>query len=188
MSVLSTIGATALQVLRTVAPTLATAVGGPFGALATPIINAIFGLPANATVAASTAAITAATPDQLLALKQAEDNFQVQMKQLGISEEALTFTDLASARSMQVSTKDPNVARLAWLIIGGFMAMSAGVVIALLHSPTAGDAILKGEAGLFFGTLFGYLASEAKQASAFYFGSTAAGQVKDATIADIAKS
>jgi hypothetical protein len=46
---------------------------------------------------------------------------------------------------------------------------------------------LSGEAGLFFGTIFGYLSSEAKQASAFYFGSSEGSQAKDATIATIAK-
>jgi len=181
---LSGLGGVAKGVLGTVAPTILKAVGGPFGSLAAVALQAVFGTNDPAKV---DAALATATPDQLLALRKADDDFKIQMEQLRISEEDLAFKDTADARAMQVATKDPTVGRLAWLVIGGFLLMSCGVVAALFIWPDKGKLLLTGEAGLFFGTLFGYLASEAKQASAFFFGSTAGSQAKDATIADIAK-
>jgi hypothetical protein len=51
------------------------------------------------------------------------------------------------------------------------------------------DAVAKipPQGWLLVGNISGYLANEAKQAAAFYFGSTAGSQNKDATIADMAK-
>jgi len=52
-----------------------------------------------------------ATPDQLLALKKADSDLQVRLKELGIAEEKLTFDDMANARAMQVrrTTRPRNI-------------------------------------------------------------------------------
>src|SRR5476649_2737233 len=93
-------GAQALQVLRTVAPTIALAVGGPFGPLAATALSAVLGTAPGDSKAAE-AALLNATPDQLLALKKAENDFTVQMKTLEISGEQLAYTDTASARTRE---------------------------------------------------------------------------------------
>lgn len=182
-TLLSKLGPVAKQVLGTFAPTILKAVGGPFGALAGTALQVVFG---TSEPAAVDAALAAATPDQILALKKAEQDFQVQMKQLGIQEEDLYSKDIQDARAMQVATKDPTAARLAWLIVGGFMLISVGVIVGFFVWPDKAKLLLSGEAGLFFGTLFGYLVSESKQASAFYFGSSQGSQSKDATLAGLA--
>lgn len=176
-------GKTALQVLKTVAPTLALAVGGPFGPLAAAALHAALG---TTDQASAEAALVNATPDQLLALKKADQDFAIRMKELGISEEKLVFDDLASARQMQIATKDPTPARLAWLVVGGFLIFSMAQVVALIGWP---DQLAKVPAAAWgtIGTILGYLAKEASQASAFYFGSSAGSQAKDATISDMAK-
>lgn len=177
------LGKTALQVLKTVAPTLALAVGGPFGPLAAAAIHAALG---TTDQASAEAALTTANPDQLLALKKAEADFQVQMKQFGIQEEQLVFADLADARQMQMTTRDPTAARLAWLIIGGFLTISLAQLVAMMGWADQVNKIPP-QGWLLIGNLSGYLANEAKQAAAFYFGTTAGSQAKDVTIADIAK-
>jgi len=183
---LSDIGSKALQVLKTVAPMLATAVGGPFGPLAGAAISAALGTAPGDSKGAE-AALLNATPDQLLALQKANQDFQVQMKQLGISEEKLTFDDLANARAMQVSTKDPTVRQLSWLNVGGFLLLTAFLIVASIVWP---DQVAKVPATAWatLGTVFGYLAKSASQTEAFWFGSSSGSQAKDATLAELAKS
>jgi hypothetical protein len=184
MSLLSSIAAGALQVLKTVAPTIADTLAGPFAPLVDPIMRKIFGTSDPKTVETG---LLNATPDQLLALKQADNAHAEQLAQLGIDRDKLAFDDIANARAMQIAVKDPTAGRLAWLVIGGFLIVTVGMIVGLFGWPDRAKLLLSGEAGLFFGTIFGYLSSEAKQASAFYFGASESGQTKDATIASIAK-
>lgn len=168
-------GAKALQVLKTVAPTLATAVLGPFGPLAGGLISAALGTATGDDKAAETALLTA-TPDQLLALTKANQDFQVQMKQLGITEEKLTFDDIANARAREIGVRDATPRNLAYLIIG----FTGLCIAATLAGWTKVDSALAG-------TLIGYLVAECRSTLTYYFGSSQSSQNKDATIASIAK-
>jgi hypothetical protein len=184
VSLLSTIASGALQVLKTVAPTIADTLAGPFAPLVDPIMRSVFGTTDPKTVETG---LLNATPEQLVALKQADNAHAEALAQLGIARDKLAFDDTASARAMQVATKDPTAGRLAWLLIVGFLVITLGMIVGLFGWPDRAKTLLSGEAGLFFGTIFGYLSSEAKQASAFYFGGSESGQAKDVTIATIAK-
>lgn len=176
-------GKTALQVLKTVAPTLALAVGGPFGPLAAAAIHAVLG---STDQASAEAVLVNATPEQLAALRKGDQDFALQMEQLGVSKEKMVFDDIASARQMQSVVRDPTVSRLAWLMIGGFLAMSMVQMVAMV--AFASDmAALPPAVWLQIGNISGYLANEAKQAGAFFFGSSVGSQAKDATISDMAK-
>lgn len=174
----------AVQVIKTVAPTIAATAAGPFAPLVLPLVQKIFGTTDASNVSAS---LASATPDQLLALKQADAQLQEQLKQLDIAEEDLPYQDTANARAMNIATKDPTAGRLAWLVIGGFLIFAIGLAALMTLSPTKAAAIPAGAMAL-IGTVLGYLANEAKQAAAFYFGSSAGSQAKDATLAEIAKS
>lgn len=100
-------------VLSTVAPMLATAVGGPLAGAATgAIINAL-GLAPDTPPEQVAAAVTGATPEQLLALKKADADFRVQMRQLDIDEQKLSFNDVADARKQTVSLAQSG-SRVAW--------------------------------------------------------------------------
>lgn len=184
MNLLKDIGAGALQVLKTVAPSIAATATGPFASLTLPIFQKLFGT--NDSKAIETA-LAGATPEQLLALQQANKTHEENMEQLGISKDKLGFDDVANARSMAVQTRDPTAARLAWLIIGGFLVTSIAQLIGLMGFADQINKIPP-QGWLLIGNVSGYLANEAKQAAAFYFGSTAGSQAKDITIADIAKS
>jgi hypothetical protein len=156
-----TFGEKALQVLRTVAPTIALAAGGPFGPLAATAISAVLGTPPNDAKAAEAALLTA-TPDQLLALKKAEDDFQVQMKTLDISEEKLSFDDTANARAREAAVKDWTPQILAYAVTIGFF----GILAFLLWNgkPPGGDVIM---------VMLGALGSAWTGIVSYYFGSSA---------------
>lgn len=169
------IGAKALQILRTVAPTVALAVGGPFGPIASAAISAVLGTPPGDDKTAE-AALLNATPDQLLALKKAENDFQVQMKQLGIQEEKLTFDDIANARAMEVSTHDSTPKYLAYVITFGFFA-TLGYLIVYGKPQTGGDVML---------VMVGALGTAWASIVSFYYGSSAGSSAKTDVINKIA--
>ena len=183
-TLLSKMGPVTKQVLGTYAPFLLKAAGGPFGVMAGTALQAIFGTSDPSQVET---AMAGATPDQIVALKKANEDFQAKMRELGISEEELYLKDVEDARSMQTATKDPTVARLAWTVVGGFMVVSLAQLVGLVIYPDAVNKIPP-QGWLLIGNISGYLANEAKQAAAFYFGSSAGSQAKDQTLADLAKS
>jgi hypothetical protein len=166
----------ALQVLKTVAPTIAMAVGGPFGPLAATAISVALGTPEGDTKAAETALLSA-TPDALHALRKSEQDFTVRMRELGISEEKLVYDDIANARTREVAVRDSTPAILAYAVTVGFFGTLAFL---LWHGKpeTGGDALL-----VMLGALGGAWASIV----AYYFGSSSSSARKDATISQIAK-
>lgn len=169
-------GQKALQVLRTVAPTLATATLGPFGPMAAAALSAALGTPPGDPKAAETALLSA-TPETLLALRTAEQNFTVRMKELGITEDKLVFDDIANARAREISVRDNTPRNLAYLIL----AFAGLCIAATLMGWTKVDSALAG-------TLIGYLVAESRSALSYYFGTSRTSKEKDETIADIAKS
>lgn len=184
MNLLKDIGSGALQILKTVAPTIAATATGPFASVTLPIFQKLFGTTDPAAIETS---LVTATPEQLLALHQEDDSHAEKMEEMGVSKDKLGFDDVASARNMAIQTRDPTAARLAWLIIGGFLVTSIAQLVGLMGFADEVNKIPP-QGWLLIGNVSGYLANEAKQAAAFYFGSTAGSQAKDTTIADIAKS
>lgn len=121
----------ALSVVEKLAPMLATGLLGPLAGGAVSMLEGVFGL--TPTAAATTddrqasiaAAISGATPDQLLALKKADQDYAVQMASLGFKDAeslaALAVQDRSSARDMAVKSGDiwtPSI--LAFLVVGGW--------------------------------------------------------------------
>jgi len=171
------LGTKALQVLKTVAPELALAVGGPFGPIAAAAIHAALGTTDDKS---AEAALLNATPDQLLALQKARDDFTVRMKQLGIDEEKLSFDDTASARAREVAVKDHTPAILAYGITIGFFAVLGYMMV---HGAPATN----GGGGEAFLIILGSLGTAWAGVISYYFGSSAGSVQKDKTLADIAK-
>jgi len=161
-------GATAKQVLATVAPLLGTAIGGPFGGLAGTLLAKALG---TTDPKAMDAAITSTDPDILLKLKQADNDFQAQLKALDISEEKLSFDDTANARAREVAVHDSTPHVLAYGITVGFF----GILGYLLWNgkPPGGDVMM---------VMLGSLGTAWTGIVAYYFGSSAGSADKSATI------
>jgi hypothetical protein len=101
-------------ILGAVAPTLATAMGGPLGGMALKMVADKLGLP-ESTMDAVEAAVTNATPNQLADIKKVEADFKVSMKQLDVDLVKIAASDRDSARRRHASVKDmtPTVLLLA---------------------------------------------------------------------------
>jgi hypothetical protein len=130
------------QIVGTVAPALATALGGPLAGMATrAVAGAVLG-DEDAQPEAVEAAILAGGPDVLVKLREADRAFAVRMRELDVDLERITAGDRDSARQRESRTGDTFTPRaLAFLITCGFF----GVLFWLLRfgkPDVGGDALL----------------------------------------------
>ena len=166
-------GQVAKSVLGTVAPLLGTALGGPFGGLAGSLLSKALG---TNDPKAMEAAITSTDPDILLKLKQADNELQERLKELGIDEEKLTFDDRANARAREIALHDNTTKYLAYLITVGFFS-TLGYLIVYGKPTTGGDVML---------VMVGALGTAWASIISYYFGSSAGSAAKTDTINKIA--
>lgn len=159
--------------LGQVAPTIATALGGPLAGVAVKTLsNALFGTE-DATEQQISEAMAIATPDQLAAIKKIDADFKVQMKALDIDLERIAAGDRDSARKMQVANKDWVPKALAIFITFGFFGVLIWMLIFGLPK-TGTEALLMMIGSL--GTAFGGVVQ-------FYFGSSAGSKEKNDLLA-----
>lgn len=109
--------------LKTIAPWIGTALGGPLGGLAVEAATTALGL-TEKTTGALKAALAGATPESMLALKKADQDFAVQMQALGFKQitdlEAIAAGDRTSARDMQKANRSVVPALLTSFVVGAF--------------------------------------------------------------------
>ena len=84
------------NVIGALAPTLGSALGGPLGGQAASVIAGVLGCKSD--TKSINQAIQAATPEQMLELKKAEQNFELQMKELEVDVFKLEVADKQDAR------------------------------------------------------------------------------------------
>lgn len=168
MDLLKTFG----PLIGSVAPTIATALGGPVAGMAVKAISgALFGHD-SATEEDIRTVLANPTGDQLAALKKIDADFAVQMKALDIDLERIAAGDRASARDMQKETKDWIPRALAVSVTVGFFAILLYMLVYGL--PTTGNEALL--------LLLGALQTAWGGIIAFYFGSSSGSQQKDKMI------
>ncbi len=162
-----------LSLVRTVAPTLASAVGGPLAGMATRVISdALLGKP-DGTEAELIEAAKAATPDQLVALKNAEADFILRMRELDIDLERLSNEDRANARDREVKVGDKTPKVLAAVITVGYFGVLFWMLKNGLPSSGGSEAML---------VMLGTLGTAWGGIVAYYFGSSAGSRDKNRMI------
>ena len=163
-------------ILATVAPWIGGALGGPLGSMAVTAAADAFGL-TDKTEAAIKAAISGATPDDMLKLKQADQAFSAQMQALGFANiESMTKLENAdrdSARNREIQVKDRTPKILAYLITAGFFGMLAAMLFKII--PNENRDILN--------IMLGALGSTFGAVTSYYYGSTRGSETKSALLA-----
>lgn len=113
MDLLKTFG----PLIGSVAPTIATALGGPVAGMAVKALSgALFGHD-GATEDEIKTALANPTADQLSALKKIDADFKVQMKSLDIDLERIAASDRDSARNYAILTHDLTPRILAVIVV-----------------------------------------------------------------------
>ena len=104
--------------LATVAPSIATAIGGPMGGVAARIALDALGIEAEGDSEKQLEKfVTFADPSILLQLKKAEHSFQVEMKRLDIDFKKVSADDRDSARKREMEVKDRTPQILAFMLL-----------------------------------------------------------------------
>jgi hypothetical protein len=154
------------QIIKTVAPWIGTALGGPLGAMAVTAAANALGL-ADSTADAIKTAISGATPEQLLALKEADQNFALQMQSLGFKQiadlEAIAAGDRKDARELLKTTRSWVPAALSGGVTVGYFAVLIGLT----------SGVLKVEDSQAMLMMLGSLTTAWGVVMAFWFGTTA---------------
>ena len=167
--------------LATVAPAIAGMIGTPVAGIAVKAGLAAFGItgadvPAKTADAESLLAqkVQTATPEDLFKLQTENHRFEEAMAKLNLDEKALYVEDTADARE-----KNSENDRVFWLgivvlmtfvgvivaaLVGGFQLLTGGITIK--------DAGIAATVFTLIGTLIGYVAANAQQVIAFFFGSS----------------
>lgn len=153
------------SILSTVAPWIGTALGGPLGGMAVTAAANALGL-SDKTVEAVKTAISGATPEQMLALKEVDQNFALQMQALGFKQvtdlEAIAAGDRANARGMQTEKPSPVPAMLSIGVTLGYFSILIGMMTGWFHvSESNALLIMLGSLGTAWGSVM-----------AFWFGTT----------------
>lgn len=160
--------------LGQLAPTIATAIGGPVAGMAVKALAGALGLSQDASSDDVQTALINATPEQLAAVKKIDADFKVQMKELDIDLERIAAGDRDSARNMQMQTNDWIPRAMAILVTFGFF----GILTWLLTKgvpPTGSETLIY---------MLGALGTAWTGIVQFYFGSSAGSKAKtDALVA-----
>ena len=161
------------SIVGTVAPALAMALGGPLAGSAVKLIaGAVLGDEA-AGEAEVARAVAGMTPEQLAALKSADHDFAVKMRELDIDLDRIAAGDRVSARRMQSDTRSWVPGALAMLITAGFFGVLAWMLGHGLPSGGGSEAMLVMLGAL--GTAWGAVVN-------FYYGSSAGSERKTAML------
>ena len=154
--------------LGQIAPTIATALGGPLAGIAVKTLSSVLLGHEGGTEEDISAALASASPDQLAALKKIDADFKAHMKELDIDLERIAAGDRDSARQMQTATKDWVPKVLAVVITLGFF----GILIWMLLNgmpKTGTEALLM---------MLGALGTAWTGVVNFYYGSSAGSKQK----------
>ena len=158
-----------LSWLKTLAPMIGTALGGPLGGAAAAFIADKLGLEAKTVEAVSEVLNSGKlSAEQISGIKLAEIEFQRFLEQNKIDLAKIDAADRDSARAMQTQVRSHVPAALTYLLTLGFFGVLAGM---FLHPEFKESAPLM--------IMLGSLGTAWTGACAFWFGTTAGSQRKN---------
>ena len=155
-----------MEWLKQIAPTIATAMGGPLAGMAVAAISKAIGV--DEEKVGDLISNNKLTADQIAQVKLAEIELQKQAQDLGLNFEELAVDDRKSAREMQVATRSWVPPLLAASVTIGFFAILGGMMFGRMS--VADNTALT--------MMLGSLGTAWTGIIAYYFGSSAGSQAK----------
>ena len=105
------------KLIENVAPTIATAMLGPVAGMAVKALSTALLGHGDGSKDDLTAALENATPEQIAAIRKAEDDFKIQLKKLDIDLAKIAADDRNSARNMAVGTHSLTPSVMSYVIV-----------------------------------------------------------------------
>lgn len=163
-----------LETLKTLAPTVATALGGPLAGAAVSALGSVLGVsePTQASIA-KMFQDGQLTTEHLAEIRKLELQFQNEEKERGFKYAELEFKNLDSARQMQVATHSRMPAVLTVLVTLGFFS-TLGLLF--FHPELKGNEIVV--------LMVGHLSAVWAGCVTFYTGTTYGSNMKTAVLAN----
>ncbi len=151
------------QIIGAVAPTVATALGGPVGGLvASMAAKALMGRDSAAPDEVADFVLANQTPETFAKLKELEGEVSVKLRELDVDLARIAAGDRDSARRRQIETGDKMPAVIAIAALGGFF----GILGALIFVDVPADALSP------LNIMLGALGTLLTSIGAYYFGSS----------------
>lgn len=150
------------DIVQTVAPSVAAILGGPLAGTAVRALSELLLGTPDGDETAVAQALQSASPDTLLRLKDLEQQFAIQMQQLGIDVERLHAEDRQSARQREAQVQDWVPRVMALLMFLGFFGVLGALIF--IEIPVRGEAPLN----IMLGVLGGGITS----VLSYYYGSS----------------
>lgn len=162
--------------IKSILPTIARALGGPLAGLAVDVVGQALGLSEPTQEKIEELLRGPLNGDQIVALKIAENNLVVKLKELDIRLDELEVQDRTSARDREVKAGGVTTSGIAWVVVSAFVIM----VFCILFMPDKihMDTVL-------VGTVIGYLSAKSEQILSYYFGSSRGSDDKSQIIANM---
>ncbi|HCY84673.1 MAG TPA: hypothetical protein DHV36_06010 [Desulfobacteraceae bacterium] len=169
-----------------VAPGIGAAIGGPAGSVVGLGVKALcgfFGIDSGAQDAAKQVeqALNNMTAAEAIELKKADQDFQIQMEELGVKVFELEAKDRDSARQRERDVGSRETAVLAYLMTVAFV-VAIGMVLYAIFFGNGLHNIGEMAAGL-IGILIGHLANKVEQVYGYFFGSSKGSHAKTGALA-----
>lgn len=164
-----------LSIVRTVAPGIATILGGPLAGLATRALSeTLLGKP-DASAKDIETALLGASPETMLKLKEAGNNFDLEMERLGVDYAKIEADDRKDARALNRGAKDKTPAVLGVLCFIGFFGILAALMFVEIPAASRGALTV----------MLGSLGTIVVQVANYYWGSSKSSAQKNETIAGL---
>lgn len=160
--------------LKQIAPTIATAMGGPLAGMAVSAISKAIGVDEGKV--GDLIANNKLTADQIAQVKLAEIELQKQAQELGLNFEKLAVEDRKSARDMQAATRSMMPPILAGAVTIGFFGIMTLMFFNKLDDSNPAILMMLGSLGTAWTGIIAY-----------YFGSSAGSQAKTDLLSKAAK-
>ena len=151
--------------IESIAPTIASCLGGPLAGLAVEAVSKSLGIDPNAVQ--DTINNGKLTADLIASIQSAEIALKAKAQEMSLDFEQLAVQDRKSARDLQTTTKSFIPPLLALIITLGFFGILIGM---MTGKVTSSDALM---------LLLGSLGTAWTGVISFYFGSSASSQNKD---------
>lgn len=163
------------SIVRTVAPAIGTALAGPLGGTAVKYLADKFLGKPDASEAEVAEAIAGASPEQLIRLKELDNDFAKHMASLGVDLERIAQQDRSSARELAKVNNWPHIL-LSTIYTSGYFYVLNMFFTGQFNVPTTNSGLAEG--------LVLVLTTAQTLILQFWFGSSVGSKVKDVHLAN----
>jgi len=166
------------RTLATVAPAIATALGGPMAGVAVSMCGKALGLGDGVTEDDLAAVVAGGNPETLVKLKEVENNFKLQMKQLDVDVQKIDVDDRKDARALGIAKGLGPQISLAFVFVCGFIYVLGVIFQGQSIEPSMREIATY---------VLGILSAGLVQIMNYFFGSSSGSKEKTSAMAGLMK-